>query len=385
MIPEPGHTSLSFSSFIILLGVVQGLVLGITGLLRSNQTDRYKAFLFLGITCIILEIFLNRTGYMYYAVQLVDFSEPLQFAVAPLMYFIVVSLDPAARIRRWWLHFIPFVLYLLYFLPFYLAPSDYKLESYYYTHHLVQWQSDRDFSFYYHWGWLRNYQLQITFLQTTIYLVLSFQLLRGYRKHPAQNAGVNLSEVNWWIIFCSIIALLIAVVLVVKTTFVRDLGDHIIASFFTLILYLATISELMHQGRSPMDSKKVNAEATPLRTSQGGIKEDKKAEIQQKLTTLMEQEKMFRDSLISLARVARQCGEPAYLVSQVINEKMGISFFDWIAQYRVYEARQLLTDPGKSSLTIEQIAEEVGYNSKSAFNKAFKKFTGKTPSEYKNT
>ncbi len=62
---------------------------------------------------------------------------------------------------------------------------------------------------------------------------------------------------------------------------------------------------------------------------------------------------------------------------------MGTSFYDWLAAYRVEEAKRLLADPKAKLFTIEQIAEEVGYNSKSAFNKAFKKFTGKTPSEYK--
>jgi AraC-like DNA-binding protein len=62
---------------------------------------------------------------------------------------------------------------------------------------------------------------------------------------------------------------------------------------------------------------------------------------------------------------------------------MDASFYDWIAQYRVEEAKRLMTDPKTSQFTVEQIAEEVGYNSKSAFNKAFKKFAGQTPSEFR--
>ena len=42
-----------------------------------------------------------------------------------------------------------------------------------------------------------------------------------------------------------------------------------------------------------------------------------------------------------------------------------------------------MTNPKTSQFTVEQIAEEVGYNSKSAFNKAFKKFAGQTPSEFR--
>jgi len=55
-----------------------------------------------------------------------------------------------------------------------------------------------------------------------------------------------------------------------------------------------------------------------------------------------------------------------------------------IAEYRIEEAKTILQDPSQSQLTIEDIADEVGYNSKSAFNRSFKKFTGLTPSEYKD-
>jgi YesN/AraC family two-component response regulator len=113
------------------------------------------------------------------------------------------------------------------------------------------------------------------------------------------------------------------------------------------------------------------------------MKDEKKEEILQKLVQIMQDQKLFTDNLISLAKIAKQVEEPAYMVSQVINEKMEVSFYDWIAKYRVEEAKKLLLDPKTERYTIEQIAEEVGYNSKSAFNKAFKKFTGKTPSEYK--
>jgi AraC-like DNA-binding protein len=55
-----------------------------------------------------------------------------------------------------------------------------------------------------------------------------------------------------------------------------------------------------------------------------------------------------------------------------------------IASYRIREAKILLKDPEHEQLTIEDLADEVGYNSKSAFNRSFKKHTGLTPSEFKN-
>ena len=79
--------------------------------------------------------------------------------------------------------------------------------------------------------------------------------------------------------------------------------------------------------------------------------------------------------------MGRKTSIPAHHISQVINEKLHMSFFELIASYRIKEAESILLDPANDLLTIEEVAEEVGYNSKSAFNKTFKKLTGKTPSE----
>jgi AraC-like DNA-binding protein len=320
---------------------------------------------------------------MYHVIWLVDFSEPVQYAIAPLAYLIVVCLNPASIIKNWWLHFIPFILYFLYFLPFYFAPPQYKEASYYFIHHLVNFETNGHYNFLKEWGKFRNYQLYACFFQTTVYMVLSFQLLARYKKQNHDFPVTDQREVNWWLLFNLLMGMLVVVVLVVKVTFVRDLGDHIIASFFTLIIYFATFFELTRLGRQHSVSPRLQPAGGAPRIISSGLKEDKKDEIQARLISLMEEKRLYRDSLISLSRVAKQAGEPAYVVSQVINERMGASFFEWIAKYRVEEAKKMLTDPSDKMLTIEQIAEEVGYNSKSAFNKVFKKFTGKTPSEYK--
>ena len=97
----------------------------------------------------------------------------------------------------------------------------------------------------------------------------------------------------------------------------------------------------------------------------------------------MIQNKYFIKSTASLSDLSRNIGESSHHVSQVINEKLGLSFFEYLAKHRVEEAKNILqTELGKK-LTIEEIAERVGYNSKSAFNTAFKKFTSQTPSEFR--
>ena len=72
-----------------------------------------------------------------------------------------------------------------------------------------------------------------------------------------------------------------------------------------------------------------------------------------------------------------------HMLSQVINEGLNKTFFEMTAQYRIEEAKRLLKE--KPNIKVEEIAEEVGYNSKSSFNTTFKKLTGQTPSEWRST
>jgi len=103
------------------------------------------------------------------------------------------------------------------------------------------------------------------------------------------------------------------------------------------------------------------------------------------LTQLMEKEKIFLDSDLTLRKLSRQLNIHYNHLSQIINEHMGKSFNDYINYYRIEEAKKLLTDPKTAGKTILEIAYDTGFYTKSVFNTAFKKFTGMTPSQYKKT
>ncbi len=85
----------------------------------------------------------------------------------------------------------------------------------------------------------------------------------------------------------------------------------------------------------------------------------------------------------SLKELASTIKSSTHAVSQVINEEKGESFFELLAYHRIQEAKKLFRKPEYEHYKIEQIAEEVGYLSKSAFNTSFKKITGLTPSEFR--
>ena len=99
---------------------------------------------------------------------------------------------------------------------------------------------------------------------------------------------------------------------------------------------------------------------------------------------LMSLEKPYLDADLTLPQLSTRLQIPSHLLSRVINENFGLNFFDFINQYRVDEVKSKLNNSEFDHLSILGIAFECGFNSKSAFNRVFKKFTGLTPSEYKN-
>lgn len=101
-----------------------------------------------------------------------------------------------------------------------------------------------------------------------------------------------------------------------------------------------------------------------------------------KLTKLMEQEKSYLDSEINLVRLAEIQNTTVHQLSYTLNTGFGMNFFQYINQYRIERAKELLST-GSASLTILAVAFDSGFNSKTTFNTTFKKITGETPSEFR--
>jgi AraC-like DNA-binding protein len=91
-------------------------------------------------------------------------------------------------------------------------------------------------------------------------------------------------------------------------------------------------------------------------------------------------EQAFLDPDLSLSSLARDLGHSTNNVSQIINEFEQCNFHDFINARRVAEACRRLQSSQETNLL--ELAMDVGFNSKSSFNRAFRKFAGSTPSEY---
>ncbi|MEQ8471017.1 MAG: ABC transporter permease [Marinoscillum sp.] len=108
-----------------------------------------------------------------------------------------------------------------------------------------------------------------------------------------------------------------------------------------------------------------------------------KSDILSKLNKLIEVEKFYLESTTSLSSLAKKLNTTTHHLSQVLNETKGMSFQELLSQYRIREAKVILKSNKHESTKIEHVASMVGYNSKSSFNTAFKKYTNLTPKEYK--
>jgi YesN/AraC family two-component response regulator len=165
----------------------------------------------------------------------------------------------------------------------------------------------------------------------------------------------------------------------VKIKFGRDLGDYIVASYMAAIMYITTFYIIRNSIVFKPESAVISNTAKYQKSS---LKDVDKEMIINRLEILMKEEKVFKNNLLSLNELSKKAGIAPHHLSQVLNESTGKTFFEYLATFRVEEAQKILSSES-NNLTIEEIAEEVGYNSKSAFNKIFKKYTGYTPSEYR--
>ena len=123
------------------------------------------------------------------------------------------------------------------------------------------------------------------------------------------------------------------------------------------------------------------AEATPVEAPVAD--EARYAAVEMRLAQLMDGEApLYMEPALTIGQVAKRSGYPEYLVSAVINRRLGGSFWEYVNRLRVEAVRVRLADPGETR-TLLDIAYACGFTSKSTFNAAFKRQVGETPSGYR--
>jgi AraC-like DNA-binding protein len=102
-----------------------------------------------------------------------------------------------------------------------------------------------------------------------------------------------------------------------------------------------------------------------------------------KPSILIAESKPYLNPELTLHDLSSQLKVSDRKLSILINAELGKSFFDLINSYRIEEAKKILRTSKDPKLTVLEIMYEVGFNSKSSFNTAFKKYTGSTPTAYR--
>ncbi|MCF8372075.1 MAG: AraC family transcriptional regulator [Bacteroidales bacterium] len=162
----------------------------------------------------------------------------------------------------------------------------------------------------------------------------------------------------------------------------------IVFLIFVLISVLLVAIQLRYKNRAYKDLVKKNIELTALQNpasktkTQVHLSDEKMAILLSELEVYFKSAKPYISPDFHLAECAKHLETNSKYLSQTINEVYQNNFNNFINEFRIKEARVLLSNNTAKNYTIEAIAADVGFNSKSTFNSAFKKFTGVTPSYY---
>jgi AraC-like DNA-binding protein len=144
--------------------------------------------------------------------------------------------------------------------------------------------------------------------------------------------------------------------------------------FISLLIVSSTIFFIGKSARKRRQNRKYSHSSLTKENAERCLKQ---------LSVLLDVDKVYHNPDLSLNSLAEQLSVPAPHLSQVINDKMQQSFFDMVNSYRIKEAKQLLKGKKAREKSILDIAFDVGFNSQAAFYRAFSKFAGCSPSEYR--
>lgn len=136
-----------------------------------------------------------------------------------------------------------------------------------------------------------------------------------------------------------------------------------------------------HQAPTETSQFIITDEDETLKYAKSPLDEVVRQRIERKLQHALEVDQVYKRSSIKLRDLCDHLNENTHYVSQVINQVMGTSFYELINKHRIDAAKAMLVSDSRESVI--NIAMDVGFNSKTTFNAAFKRLTGITPKEYK--
>ncbi len=378
---------LNLIALIILLGVFLGFFISffiIKKAIGVNVSNLFMGVFILVMSMMMFEGWLNYTGYIFKVLWATNFAEPFNFIIAPLIYLFMISQFKGFKKEKQWLHFLPFLFWACYCIFFFIQTDVFKYNANIDVMQLkvpflnnVQNISDDPLH-------IRTYINLMTGVSFVIYNFFTVRLLLIKSRSLGQPI-FNTTNKTLISLRNSIAHFLIIIIIfiIVKLIFKNDVGDHFIYIYLSFMIFMTAI-QIMNS--SDYYSQVSSFLAVPtLKYQKSSLDINTKEIILNGIVQQMKSEKYYKSSTASLSGLAKTINQSSHHVSQVINEQLNQSFFELLASYRIEEAKRILKTEMGQKITIEEIAEQVGYNSKSAFNTAFKKITSQTPSEFRDS
>lgn len=371
--------------FLLLFGGLQGFLLSVL-LIKKRSYQIGYGFLITYLLVMIVQVlfkviskvWLMENLHVYYSI-----SSKLPLLYGPLVYLFTRDILRQHRSHAVSdaLHFLPFL---------FIAGVIFLTDNYFFS------------------GWIQFlfYSTSGTILQTGSLLVYHYLALAEWQRHfeRVKDYFSNVGQLRMQWLKKFIIAsffVCTAISLLIYFMYQYHPGLHFLRWGFVLlsifiywisyeainkpVLFSASVKDEWRQKTVPVVAipPKLIIHKRGEKYANTGLKEDEACRILTELEKLMQEQKAFLDPEITIEKLAALANSNRHLVSQVLNERAGQSFYDYINQYRVNEAKRLLLDPTYSNQKIASIAYDAGFNSLSAFNDMFKKIAGTTPSQFR--
>ena len=377
---------------LFVLGAVQGIFLSVLLFTkyRTHPANRYLGFLVLFYSLFIFNFMLAEIPViMEHHPHLLMILNGLPFLFGPLhMIYVGELTETHLRFARFhWYHFIPFLIYKIYYLPVFFIPAE-ELQAIF-----AQIQAG-------------NPPFHIIFsglLVAVIGVVYTIIALIVFKRYSLkiQNVYSSLDKINlYWLRFFTYAAMFVWSVVFIQN--ILDVSGLDVQQFFVLVPVLTSIfvyatgyigifkTEIFEQAEvrnnlqqaHEIEERKLS-EQTGKRYQKSGLTEELASRYLEELKAYMDEEKPFLNSSLTLNDLSQKLDISNHNLSEILNTKLNQNFFDFVNQYRVNEVKKNLADKSNDHLTLLSIAYDAGFNSKSGFNAIFKKYLHITPSEYR--
>ncbi|WP_276878145.1 AraC family transcriptional regulator [Chryseobacterium joostei] len=344
-----------FSSFLVL------------GKKQKRTPDFLLAiwFLIIGIHLVFF-VLLRSGGYVKFP-YLIGFELPFPFMHGPMLYLYILSVTGRKMSWKiWLLHCMPVLMIYMVLLQFLMLPPHERM--------LVYQNKGKGYEV------LSDVLKFSMILSGIVYVGLSLLAVRKYKKKISnQYSNTEKINLNWSYYLITGIALIwIAVI-------IRN--DILIFSMVVLFILVAAYFGISRVGILDLpvvadgaDEKEPDHEVVKYRKNSPG--DDVIQAIHERLVYKMNHENLYKDSDLNLNHVAQLLDVHPNILSQTINSIENKNFYDYINRQRIEEFKRIATLPENQKYTILSLAFESGFNSKTSFNRNFKKYMNCSPREF---